>query len=109
VASLLSQHNQSHLVAKPENHGRETGFGKFGRQSISLKFCRCLLHAANLRHGTDGFTSLRRKCVLRIFIAHKNPPSSAGPEPARVGPTFTKSKQHLPDLIEHCESPTIIR
>jgi hypothetical protein len=29
--------------------------------------CRDLLHAANLRHGTDGFTSPPKKGVLRIF------------------------------------------
>ena len=28
---------------------------------------RDLLHAANLRHGTDGFTSPPKKGVLRIF------------------------------------------
>ena len=28
---------------------------------------RDLLHAANLRHGTDGFTSLLKEGVLRIF------------------------------------------
>jgi len=27
---------------------------------------RNLLHAANLRHGTDGFTSSPKKCVLKI-------------------------------------------
>ena len=27
------------------------------------------LHAANLRHGTDNFTSLPKEGVLRIFIA----------------------------------------
>jgi hypothetical protein len=30
---------------------------KVCRQSISLTLCRVLLHAVNLRHGTDGFTS----------------------------------------------------
>ena len=30
---------------------------------------RVLLHAANLRHGTDNFTSLPKVGVLRIFIA----------------------------------------
>ena len=29
---------------------------------------RVLLHAANLRHGTDNFTSLPKEDVLRIFI-----------------------------------------
>ena len=28
---------------------------------------RDLLHAANLRHGTDGFTSPPKECILRIF------------------------------------------
>jgi hypothetical protein len=29
--------------------------------------CRDLLHAANLRHGTDGFTSPPKEGVFRIF------------------------------------------
>ena len=33
---------------------------------LPLKF-RDLLHAANLRHGTDGFTSPPKEGVLRIF------------------------------------------
>jgi hypothetical protein len=80
VANLLPQHdfelawfnNQSHLVAKQENYGWETAVGKFGRQSISLMICRVILHAVNLRHGTDGFTS--------------PPSSSAGFEPATGSP-----------------------
>jgi hypothetical protein len=34
--------------------------GNFAEMSTSMP-CRDLLHAANLRRGTDGFTSLRRK------------------------------------------------
>jgi hypothetical protein len=49
--------NQSHLVAKQENITGEKQVRKFGRQSISLMLRRVLLHAVNLRHGTDGFTS----------------------------------------------------
>jgi hypothetical protein len=41
---------------------------------------RDLLHAANLRHGTHGFTSLPKEGVLRIF-----PTASAGFEPANLG------------------------
>jgi hypothetical protein len=41
-----------------------------------------LLQAANLRHGTDGFTSPPKEGVLRIFFALKNPTASAGFEPA---------------------------
>ena len=46
---------------------------------------RGLLHAVNLRHGTDGFTSLPKEGVLRIFFVLKNPTASAGFEPANVG------------------------
>ena len=46
---------------------------------------RDLLHAANLRHGTDGFTSPPKEGVLRIFFALKNPTASAGFEPANLG------------------------
>ena len=51
-----------------------------------------LLHATNLRHGTDGFTSLPKEGVLRIFRP-KNPAASAGFEPANLG---TKG-QHATD------------
>jgi hypothetical protein len=34
---------------------------------------RDLLHVANLRHRTDGFTSPPKEDVLRIFSALKNP------------------------------------
>ena len=43
---------------------------------------RVLLHAANMRHGTNGSTSLPKEGVLRIFFALKN---SAGFEPASLG------------------------
>ena len=33
---------------------------------------RDLLHAVNLRHGTDGFTSLPKEGVLRIFCPEKS-------------------------------------
>jgi len=47
---------------------------------------RDLLHAANLRHGTDGFTSPLKESVLRIFLKMiKNPTASAGFEPANLG------------------------
>jgi hypothetical protein len=46
---------------------------------------RDILHAANLRHGTD-FTSPPNEGVLRIFFALKNPTASAGFEPANSRP-----------------------
>jgi len=44
-----------------------------------------LLHAVNLRHGTDDFTSPPKEGVLRIFSPEKNPTASAGFEPANLG------------------------
>jgi hypothetical protein len=43
---------------------------------------KVLLHAVNLRHGTDGFTSPPKEGVLRNFSPGKNPTTSAGFEPA---------------------------
>jgi hypothetical protein len=43
--------------------------------------CLVLLHAANLRHGTDGFTSPPKEGMLR-FYRHKNPMALAVLEPA---------------------------
>ena len=50
---------------------------------------RYLLHVANLRHGTDGFTSPPKEGVLRI-LRPKNPTVSAGFEPAN----FCTKGQH---------------
>jgi hypothetical protein len=33
--------------------------------------CRDLLHAANLQHGTDGFTSPPKEGTLTIFLPRK--------------------------------------
>ena len=40
--------------------------GNFAEMTTSTPL-RVLLHAANLRHGTDGFTSRPKEGVLRIF------------------------------------------
>jgi hypothetical protein len=44
---------------------------------------RDLLHAANMRHGTDGFTSEGKRA--ENFFALKNLTASAGFEPANLG------------------------
>ena len=46
---------------------------------------RDLLHAVNLRHGTNDFTFLPKEGVLRIFFALKNPTASVGFEPPNLG------------------------
>ena len=63
---------QEILAAKVELHGRE----------MADEFClkmpdfhvtfRDLLHTVNLRHGTDGFTSLRRKACWEFFCPEKS-------------------------------------
>ena len=58
---------------------------------LPLKF-RDLLHAANLRHGTDGFPSPPKEGALRIFRP-KNPTALAGFEPANLG---TKGQHATP-------------
>ena len=46
---------------------------------------RDLLHALNIRHGTEGFTSPPKEGVLMIFFALKNPTASVGFEPTNLG------------------------
>ena len=48
-----------------------------------------LLRAANLRHGTHGFTSLLKEFILRIFKLWKNPSTPAGLEVVAVDLCFT--------------------
>ena len=54
-----------------------------------------LLHAVNLRHGTDGFTSPPKEGVLRIFRP-KIPTASAGFEPANLGTKVQLATPRLP-------------
>jgi hypothetical protein len=58
---------------------------EFSLRNISIHTHKVLLHAVDLRHGTDGFTSPPKEVVLRIFITLKNPSTSAGIEPANLG------------------------
>jgi hypothetical protein len=55
------------LAAEVGTYGRGIRTGKFGRNADFCGTFRDLLHAANLRHGTHGFTSLPREGMLRIF------------------------------------------
>ena len=57
------------------------------------RYFRDLLHVANLRHGTDDFTSPPKEGVLRIFSPLKNPTALAGFEPANLG---TKGQHATP-------------
>ena len=52
------------------NYGRERYPVILPKFPLPRKF-RDILHAANLRHGTDGFTSPPKEGVLRIIFALK--------------------------------------
>jgi hypothetical protein len=64
--------------------------GNFAEMTTSTPF-RDLVHAANLRHGTDGFTSPPKEAVLRTFSPLKI--RRLRPEPASLG---TKSQHAVP-------------
>ena len=49
------------------NYGRERLSGNFAYMVSLIYAVRDLLYAANLRQGTDGFTSPSKEGVLRIF------------------------------------------
>jgi hypothetical protein len=58
--------------------------GNFAEMTTSTPF-RDLLHAVNLRHGTDGFTSPSEGRRAEDFFRPKNPTVSAGCEPENLG------------------------
>ena len=74
------------------NCGREICPVVLPKFRLPRKF-RDLLHAANLRHWTDGFTSPPKEGVLRIFFHPTNPTALAGFEPANLG---TKGQHATP-------------
>ena len=59
-----------------------------------------LLHAANMRHGTDAFTSPPKEGVLRIFLPLKIPTASAGFEPANLGTKGQHATSRPPKPIQ---------
>jgi hypothetical protein len=50
----------------------ENGVRKFWLNDAFSTPFRDLLHAANLRHGTDGFASPPKEGMLRIFSPEKS-------------------------------------
>jgi hypothetical protein len=59
------------LAAEVGTYGRRIRTGKFCVNAEFHGTFRDLLHAANLRHGNHGFTSLPKEGVLRIFMPLK--------------------------------------
>ena len=66
---------------------------------------RDLLQAVNLRHGTNGFTSLLKEGVLRVFSPWKIRRLLAGFEPANLG---TKGKHHT-CTPTYANTPEVLR
>jgi hypothetical protein len=78
---------QCRLQAKQEEFGQKCPWIlliSFSFIPQGLLTCRKIL-----QHWTDDFTSSPKKFVLRIFIALKNPSSSAGFEPMNLGSNGT--------------------
>jgi hypothetical protein len=74
------------LMWPPEPSGSQSGdLGEKWLEFSLRTLPKVLLHAVNLRHGTDGFTSPPKEVVLRIFITLKNPSTSVGIKPANLG------------------------
>jgi hypothetical protein len=83
---------QSHLAGSQETEGEK--WRQFSLRNIFIHTRKVLLHAVNLRHGTDGFTLPPKEVVFRIFITLKNPSNSVGIEPANLGSTEVDIQPH---------------
>ena len=63
---------------------------------------RDLLHATNLRHGTDGFTFPPKEGVLKIFFFHpKNLTALVGFEPTHLGTKGQHATPRPPKPFSH--------
>jgi hypothetical protein len=96
------------LMCPPEPSGRQSGdlgekWRQFGLRNIFIHDRKVLLHAVNLRHRTDGFTSPPKEAVLRIFVTFKNPRS--GSNPRTLGPVASTLTTSPP----RSTPPTLLR
>ena len=92
VQTLVFDHSYLHRQVSPPETIVVKGGNTWARNEFCLKMpdfhvtFRDLLHAVNLRHGTNGFTSFPKEGALKFFFfALKNPTASAGFEPANLG------------------------
>jgi hypothetical protein len=69
--------------------------------------CRVILDAANLRHGTDGFTSPPKEGMLRIFSLRPGlNPRTWVPEASMLTTRLPKSLPVAPDSLSAvCRGP----
>ena len=80
------------------NCGREICPVILPKFQLPLKF-RDLLHAANLRHGTDDFTSPPKGRRAEDFFRPKSPTASAGFQPANLGTKGQHATPRPPKII----------
>jgi hypothetical protein len=93
---LHAQRRERPLVAEG---GTLRGREKFRQISSTIRLprnCRDLLHAANLRHGTDGFTTPPKEGVLRIFFFLFFLSSFSGFEPPKPSGYLGEKVNFLP-------------
>jgi hypothetical protein len=80
----VQQHDRPIVAEGGTLLGREM-FQQIGPRIRLPHNSRDLLHTANLRHGTDGFTSPPKERCAKDFFVLKNPTASAGCEPTNLG------------------------
>jgi hypothetical protein len=90
------------------NYRREMA-GNFANSGEFHTIWRDLLHATNLRHGTDGFTSPPKDGMQRIFFALKNLTASAGFEPANLGTRGQHATPRPPKLLYGIALPLLLQ
>ena len=79
-------------------------FGSFAEMTTSTPF-RKLLHAANLRHGTDGFTSPPKEGVLSTTCEILIPQTFSRQRPSE---TTRLAKLRLQQVVRVCISLDIV-
>jgi hypothetical protein len=97
---------QRHLVSKRREIGREMAAECC--LSVSLSHLKGSLTCPNtVRHWAEGFTSLPKEVVLRIFITFKNPLLSTEFEPAKLRSNVRHDNHHATEQIIYILATTL--
>jgi hypothetical protein len=96
---LHVQRRERTLAAEGGTFRRREMFRNISSRIRLPRNSRYLLHAANLRHGTDGFTSPPKEDMRRKFFSLKNPTTSGGFEPANLGTKGQHATTRPPKMI----------
>jgi hypothetical protein len=92
--SFLLWLQKKYLVAKRGETWREFPWIFATGGYIFSYFLDSLTCRKIFRHEADGFTSLPKEVLLRIFIALKNPFPPAGAEPVNLGSSDKEDNHH---------------